>query len=43
MILEGLDKNEYKGGILLHMQENIPSQLILMKKSTVEGFFIELN
>ena len=38
-----LDRNEYGGGILLCVQDDIPSKFISMKNSTIEGFFIELN
>ena len=38
-----LDRNEYGGGILVYVREDIPSKLIPMQSSSVEGFFIELN
>ena len=38
-----LDRNEYGGDILLYVRDDIPSQLIPMKNSTIEGFFMELN
>ena len=38
-----LDRNEYGGGILLYVRDDIPSKFIPMKNSTIEGFFIELN
>ena len=38
-----LDRSEYGGGILVYVQEDIPSKLIPMQSSSVEGFFIELN
>ena len=33
-----LDQNEYGGGMLLYMREDIPSKLIPRKNSTIEGF-----
>ena len=38
-----LDWNEYGCGILLYVQDEIPSKFTLMKNSIIEGFFIELN
>ena len=38
-----LNRNEYGGGILLYVRDDIPSKSIPVKKSTIEGFFIELN
>ena len=38
-----LDLNKYGGGILLYVPDEIPSKLIPMKNSTIEGFFMELN
>ena len=38
-----LDRNEYGGGILLYVRDDILSKLIPMKNSTIQGFFIELN
>ena len=38
-----LDRHEYGGGILVYMREDIPSKLIPMQSSSIEGFFIELN
>ena len=38
-----LNRNEYGGGILLYVPDNIPSKSIPVKNSTIEGFFIELN
>ena len=38
-----LNRNEYGGGILLYMRDDIPSQSIPVKNSTIEGFSIELN
>ena len=38
-----LDQNEYGSGILLYVREDIPSKLIPMQSSPIEGFFIELN
>ena len=38
-----LDRNEYGGAILVYLQEDIPSKLIPMQSSCIEGFFIELN
>ena len=38
-----LDRNEYGGGILVYVREDIPSKLIPMQSSSIEGFFIELN
>ena len=38
-----LDRNEYGGGILLYVRDDIPSKFIPMKNSTIESFFIELN
>ena len=33
-----LDRNEYGGGILLCVRNDIPPKLILMRNSTTEGF-----
>ena len=38
-----LDRNEYGGGILLYVRDDIPSKFIPMKNSSIEGFFIELD
>ena len=38
-----LDRNEYGGGILQYVRDDIPSKFIPMRNSTIEGFFIELN
>ena len=38
-----LDQNEYGGGILVHVGEEIPSKLIPIKHCSTEAFFIELN
>ena len=38
-----VDGNEYGGGILVHVREDIPSKLISMQSSPIEGFFIVLN
>ena len=38
-----LDRNKYGGGILVYVRENIRSKLIPMQRSSIEGFFIELN
>ena len=38
-----LDRHEYGGGILVYVREDIPSKLIPMQSSSIEGFFIELN
>ena len=38
-----LDRNEFGGGILLYVRDDIPYKFIPMKNSTIEGFFIELN
>ena len=35
-----LDRNKYRGGILLYVQDDIPSKIIPMKNSTIKGFFI---
>ena len=37
------DRNEYGSGILVYVREDIPSKLISMQSSSVEGFFIELK
>ena len=34
-----LDRNEQGGGILLYVRDDIPSKLIPMNNSTIEGFF----
>ena len=38
-----LDRNEYGGGILVHMREDIPSKLIPMKNYSIEAFVKKLN
>ena len=38
-----LDRNEYGGGILVYVREDIPSRFIPMPSSSIESFFIELN
>ena len=38
-----LDRNEHGCGILVYVREDIPSKLIPMQSSSIEGFFIELN
>ena len=38
-----LDRNEYGGGILLYVRDDIPYKFIPMMNSTIEAFFIELN
>ena len=38
-----LDRNKYGGDILVYVREDIPSKLIPMQSSSIEGFFIELN
>ena len=38
-----LDRNEHGGGILVYVREDIPSKLIPMQNSLIEGLFIELN
>ena len=38
-----LDRNEYGRGIVVYVREDIPSKLIPMQSSSIEGFFIELN
>ena len=38
-----LEKNEYGGGILLYVRDDISSKFVPMKNSTIEFFFIELN
>ena len=38
-----LDRNEYRGGILLHVRDDIPSKLIPRQNSIIECFFIELH
>ena len=38
-----LDRNEYGGGILVYVRGNIPSKLIPMERSSIEGFFTELD
>ena len=37
------DRNEQGGGILVYVREDIPSKLIPMQNSLIEGLFIELN
>ena len=38
-----LNRNEYGGGILVYVREDISSKLIPMQRSPIECFFIELN
>ena len=38
-----LARNEYEGGILVYIREDIPPELIPMKNCSIEAFFIELN
>ena len=38
-----LDRNEYGGGILVHVREDIPSKLIPVQSPSIEGFFTELS
>ena len=38
-----LNRNEYGGGVLVYVREDIPSKLIPMQSSSIESFFIELN
>ena len=38
-----LDRNEYRGGILVHVWEDIPSKLIPMQSSSIEDFFIRVK
>ena len=38
-----LDRNEYGGGILLYVWDDVPSKFIPMKNSTIQDFFTELN
>ena len=38
-----LDRNEYGGGILVCVRDDIPSKFIPMKNSTIEGIFVKLN
>ena len=38
-----LDRNEYGGGILVYVREDIPSKFIPTQSSSIEGFLIELN
>ena len=38
-----LDRNAHGGGILLYVQEDIPSKLLLVEKNLIEGFFVEIN
>ena len=38
-----LDRNEHGVGILVYVREDIPSKLIPMQNSSIEGLFIELN
>ena len=35
-----LDRNEYGGGILVCVRDDIPSKFIPMKNSTIEGIFV---
>ena len=37
-----IDRNSSGGGILLYIREDIPSKLILTK-TTIDGFFVEIN
>ena len=41
--ISGLDRNEYGGGILLLVWDEIPSKVSLIKNFAIEGFFRELN
>ena len=38
-----LDRDGYGGGILVYVREDIPSKLIPIKDSAIEGFFLEIN
>ena len=38
-----LDLNAHGGGILLYVQKDIPSKLLLVEENLIEGFFVELN
>ena len=38
-----LDRNAPGGGILLYVQEDIPSKLLLVEENLIEGFFVEIN
>ena len=38
-----LDRNSKGGGILLHVKEDIPSNLITVDISPIESFYVELN
>ena len=38
-----LHRNGYGCGILVYVREDIPSKLVPMQSSSIEGFFIELN
>ena len=39
----GLDQNEYRGGILVYVREDISYKLIPMQGSSIECFLIEVN
>ena len=38
-----IDSNAYGGGILLYVQEDISSKLLLVEENLIEGFFMEIN
>ena len=38
-----LDRKKYGSGILLYVQDKIPSKLIPMRNSTIENFLIQFN
>ena len=38
-----LDRKKYGSGILLYVQDKIPSKLIPMRNSTIESFLIQFN
>ena len=37
------DRNEFGGGIIVFVREDIPSKLISLEKLDIEGIFVELN
>ena len=37
------DRNAKGGGVLVYVRDDIPCKFILMRNSTIEGFFIELK
>ena len=37
------DRNEFGGGIMVFVRENIPSKVISRETFSIEGMFIELN